>query len=372
MQKLIQEFHLFDPFLFNPTPSPTGFTSDYLMSDFSKRDQFVAPTLSDEELNERFSLWEEVMSIDTFFALVSGNNFDFDESMYPRGFNNPALDGTKQVDMDLNIAVSQSMTLARYGQNTIWANSPYAKAFDDMREMSAISSLYFTGGLVQYRLSIMRIGRRAIRFSRECEKGEAHRFPNDSHASIHEMFIKVLDNLPKSFMPFESLEKFAKEPSSTTCHNSKWVSHLSFYQDLLMFLASMTFIHVPEFKSNSLYNLSAASINKFTSKDILVTLLRAAVSMITHLYSVSNFSGMVPGDNIPVPGLASNTASSSIYLIAAAAVVASRDVGTPILKKEVDDLVTQWICPALQKIGIVKAMAARQADKLALLLQTLG
>lgn len=359
----IKEWRLFDPFLFSPSPPPSGCSISVIRNWGEQKTPFQQPSLTDDELNERFSLWEEVMSIDTFSALASGSPFDFDESMYPKGFNNKALEPAVISSLDMGKVNGPPLTKASLARNTIWSGGPYAQLFDEIREMCAISSIHFAPGLVHSRLKMMKIGRRAIRFAHELENGEQHRFPNDTVAGLHQNFIQHLEAMPKSFMPFDSLEEFATIPGKK-CKHTSWKSHLSFFQDLLFFLSSFVVIHLPEFSSSKTYPLSSTSTAQFTSGQIIVALFRAIVSMVEYL-NINEKSFQAFAVQEPVPGTCSSLTAFSLYLISSSALLVSRSsVGSFESKREVESLIMSWIKPSLDRFADLKPVGRVYVQKL--------
>ncbi|KAJ3366108.1 hypothetical protein HDU91_001982 [Kappamyces sp. JEL0680] len=370
INRLVKKWHLFDPFIFNPVPPPRGPSVDSLRVDYGNPiEEFQPPMLSEVEIKERFSLWEECMAIDTFSATVSGSDFDFDETEYPSVFHNPGLSSSETLNLDLSRTFSNPITMPMSARNSIWGNTPFARSFDEIREMTAVSALHFSSGLVHYRLAIIRIARRAIRYARESAKGTNQRFPNDSLHSIHGMFIGHLESLPKSFMPFHSLADFAVRMDHAAL-SSNWKNHVSFHHDLMIFLGSLTYIHLPNINSTSTYPLSSLSPEGFTSKEILITLLKALVSMIQVLYTTESFdSASPPPTDPPAPGLATMQSAVSLYLIASAALLAGRALNNHQKQVEVEQLIAVWVSPALHRIGSVMPHGKKYYEKLQSLLR---
>ena len=224
IDRLIKKWHLFDPFVFNPMPIPIGISVDSLRIDFAQNaDDFVPPILSPEGIQERFSLWQESMAIDTVSAMVSGEGFAMDELEYPQVFQNPALHSKTNLTMDLNVK-GANLTNHSAARNSIWGATSFSRDFDSIKETTAISALHFSTGLAQFKVAMVRIGRRAMRFAREKSRGAAHRYPEDTLEGLHNLIIKQIDNLPESLKPFKSLKNVVAGTGLSA--TEKWKFHL--------------------------------------------------------------------------------------------------------------------------------------------------
>jgi hypothetical protein len=364
----VAHWHLFDPFVFNPMPLHTGISVDSLKVEFGNSvDNFVPPVLTQEGIQERFSLWEEFMAIDTFWSMISGENFGMDELDYPQSFQNPALNVKTNFMVDLNLA---NLTVHTAARNSIWGSGVFASEFDNIKEMTAVSALHYSTGLVQFRVSMIRIARRAMRLAREKSSGAAHKYRTDTFQELHDLLLKQLDKLPKSLMPFLSLTEAAHgnlAPSSL-----KWKSHLSFNHDFLLFLVALTYIHLPNCQSPTLYTLSLSEKRPiFSSSQVLAALLKSLTSIIRVIYQPDPSPQSSGALDTPAPALSTMQSCVAMYMIASAAIAGAGSTGKLQLqlKTEVLQEVSNWVIPALLRISKIKPTAKKYYEKLLALVQ---
>jgi hypothetical protein len=378
---------LFDPYIFNPINQQMATTVDDLRVVFgSTVEPFVPPMLSDADVKERFSLWEECLSIDTFTSMASGRNFELDETEYPHEFHHSALEFTSnsfQFQLPLNYS---RLCVPRLARNSVWCETLMATSFDDIREMTALAALHYSSGLVPYRLGLLRVIRRIMRFSRENARGSTHRFPNDTSQILHSALIMQYEGLPTMFLPFSSLGLFAPfVENGPIMINNAWRSFVSFNHDLLLFFAAFAYLHLPLVLTNprQKYPLSTKnSQDEHTSAEVLVTILKALCFVIRALYTpiigpeiqtpapsiVEHLSNGPLSDMIPAPGLCTMQSTVSVYMISSAALVGVRSTNQKELKSMAEQMVRTCVLPALQRIAHTRPMANEYYMKLLALL----
>ncbi|KAJ2998745.1 hypothetical protein HDV02_004092 [Globomyces sp. JEL0801] len=381
--KLIKEHNLFAFIVFNPLQYSLGpSVDDYKIEIEGSTVVPKAPNLSDAEVKERFSLWQECLAVDTFVSMLSGEAFFLDETEYSEIFRNPALDFSK-IGNDFQHPVHfPRLCKIQKARNSIWADSPMDTCFDESREMTAVAALHYSAGIIKFRIPMLRLIRRALRYVRELKAGSTHRYLGDSATSIHNALISQYEVLPTLFTPFKSLEIFVNGSDiSHLCINSVWRSLKSFNHDLLIYFSAFCYLHLPIVASNTRYKLSSTSMESYTSLDILMTVLRATVFQIRAHYTPvkANQSLFMPQSYnstiLPInihqldperlsPGLASIHAAVAIYIIATSAIVGCRTCNNGLYAVEAESLIRTWVYPAINRIAEVKPMANKYYSKL--------
>jgi hypothetical protein len=389
IHKCIEKRHVFDPCIFNPSDQQIGTTVDDLgVGCGSSVEPFVQPILTDAVVKERFSLWEECLFIDTFTSMASGKPFELDETEYPLEFRHPALSFTLNVSQ-FHVPLNYSrLCVPGLARNTLWSETVLANSFDDIREMTALAALHYSSGLVPYRLGLLRVIRRVMRFSREKARGSIHRFPNDSVPLLHTVMLMHFENLPPMFLPFPSLALFAPfHDSSSIMINNAWRSFVSFNNDLLLFFASFSYLHLPLLSTipKQKYPLSTQNTKDgYSSAEVLLCILKAVSFIIQALYTpiigpeiqtplaiiVEHLSNCSLPETVPAPGLCTMESTVSVYIIASSALIGAKRTNRPDLISKVETLIHTCILPALQRIGHARPMANEYYMKLLALIQS--
>ena len=384
MQNLIDQKHVFDPSLFqiiNPAHIMCTTVDDLVLG---KSRQIVAPVKTDEII-ERFQLWHEYLAVNTFTSMATLKDFTIDETLYPEIFDHAALMFLYQ-NIGYQVPADYSRLCAPVlARNTLWENSNMASTFDDVREMSCLAASHFTKPLLKYRINLVRLVRRSVRYSRESRMCSVHRFASDNLLSLHNGLLYHFEDVPDLFKPFSSLVQF--QPLADNLNliiNNVNRSFSSFGQDLLLLMVGFIYTHLPNISDIS-RKFRVDSKNAkilLSSAEIILTVLKAVGFIIRSLYTPINgpemhsqgtnlLSGIpvsiVSQGNTPAPGLATFESALALYIIASSSCLVSKQ--NLQFSHVVGLFIKQCYLPALQKIGNVKPIANEYVKKLAAVTQ---
>ncbi|KAJ3258071.1 hypothetical protein HK103_004064 [Boothiomyces macroporosus] len=378
----IEKYQLFDISIFNPPLPPLGPSIDVSLTleDYGgPSTKPMIPKLSDVEIKERFTLWEECLAVDTFTSMASGNSFIMDETKFPDSFRSPALDFTQvsyRFDHPLKFPRLCKPLAAR---NSIWCGGPMATAFDDIREMAAISALHYSAGIIKFRLPMIRLIRRTLRYSREIASGATHRYPTDNYQTLHVSLLQIFDELPPIFKPFNSLDLFVSNNNNVLINNV-WRSFISFNHDFLVYLCSFCYLHLPIVQANYKFPLNTMKMDLYSSTEILAIILRILVFIIKSMYTpvpvnqslfqsapntpTNQTQQQSPHSSVLSPGLATVQSAVTIFIISSSALLGARATNNAQLVLETEKLIDTWVYPALLRIGQVKPLGEKYLVKL--------
>ncbi|KAJ3276101.1 hypothetical protein HDV01_006271 [Terramyces sp. JEL0728] len=382
VKQCIEKYQLFDISIFNPPLAPLGPSIDLSLTleDYGgPSTKPMIPKLSDVEIKERFSLWEECLAVDTFTSMASGNPFIMDETKFPDSFRCPALDFTQvsyRFDHPLKF---NRLCKSLSARNSIWCGGPMATAFDDIKEMAAIASLHYSAGIIKFRLPMIRLIRRTLRYSREIASGATHRYPNDNYQTLHVSLLQIFDELPPIFKPFNSLDLFVSNNNNLLINNV-WRSFISFNHDFLVYLCSFCYLHLPIVQANYKFPLNSMKMELYSSAEILVITLRILVFIIKSMYTpvpvnqslfqsapntpVNQVQQQSPHSSVLSPGLATVQSAVTIFIISSSALLGARATKNSQLIMETEKLIDTWVYPALLRIGQVKPLGEKYLVKL--------
>ncbi|KAI8913620.1 hypothetical protein EDD86DRAFT_109439 [Gorgonomyces haynaldii] len=365
-------YRLFHPFVFDKQyTSNSALTADDIMYNVPP----VGPTfpiplreLTPVERHERFLLWASLMAIDTYASFVAGHNPNIDEYRFNHlvrlipGYlkNTPSFDYSHVPDSSF-IAV-----------HNLYEFGPFSVMFQDMKNAEMIGNdLQDTAYIFSDQISLILVMRNVMHTVRHGHKNlyESSDFATEK---LHQELLNWYARQPQEFRPYESLEIFVNGTLDPMLLTGKEVWRLRglSISNVILSLAGLVWLHLPLIQTSTektrMFLLSKASTKEFTSRQVILACFGAIVYLVKALYTPihaeqSRFprrasitdTNLVLAQDLPSPALAFVAHNMHIYMIASAAVIASRTVEKPEGSASVIADVNQVILPCLDRLSSI-------------------